>query len=81
MVSYVVLYCNRFIILLTQIIPEKTNTKDITFLILQYSSLKSTAVEDNSWHAYRAWHQVSRQEELLTKRERKWETAELKGQQ
>ena len=47
-----VLYCNRFIILFTQIIHKKqTNTKiKKTFLILQYSTLKGTVIQYNSWH-------------------------------
>ena len=44
------MYCNRFIILFTQIIHKnQTSTKNKTFLILQYSTLKSTVVQYNSW--------------------------------
>ena len=47
-----VLYCNRFVVLFTQIIHKKqTNTKDkenIFNLTVQY--LKSTVVQYNSWH-------------------------------
>ena len=50
-VGYIVPYCNRFIMLFTQIIHQKqTNTKNKTSLILQYSTLKSTVVQYNSWH-------------------------------
>ena len=38
-ISYTVLYCNRFIMLFTQIIYKN---KQKTFSILQYSTLKST---------------------------------------
>ena len=48
-ISYLVLYCNRSIILLTQIIHKnQTNTKNKHFS--SYSTLKSTAVQYNSWH-------------------------------
>ena len=46
--SYIVLYCNRFTILFTQIIHKQTITKEQTLLILQYSTLKSTVVPDTS---------------------------------
>ena len=46
-----VLHCNRFIILCTQIIHVKQTQKiEKTFLILHYSTLKSTVVQYNSWH-------------------------------
>ena len=42
-------YCNRIIILSTQIIHKKQkNTKNKTFFILQYSTLKSIAVPKTS---------------------------------
>ena len=48
-----VLYCNRFIILFTQIIHKKQMQKiKKTFLILQYSTLKSTVVQCNGWHTW-----------------------------
>ena len=48
---YIVLSCNRFIVLSTQIIHKK-QTQEIKkiFLILQYSTLKSTVIQYNSWH-------------------------------
>ena len=47
----IVLYCNRFIILFTQIALKKQTQKiKKTLLILQYSTLKSTVVQYNSWH-------------------------------
>ena len=49
-VDYIVLYCNRFVILFTQIIQKKTSTQNKTCLILQYSSLESTIVQHNSWN-------------------------------
>ena len=46
-----ILYCNRFIILFTQIIHKKQTQKmKETFLILQYSTLKSAVGEYSSWH-------------------------------
>ena len=57
-VGYVVLYCNRFIILFTQIIHKKKKT----FLILQYN-VKNNITTQQLTH--RGWHQVNRQEELL----------------
>ena len=29
---------------------QKANTKNKTFLILQYSTLESTVIQSNSWH-------------------------------
>ena len=50
-ISYIFLYCNRFIILFTQITHKKQTQKiKETFLILQFSTLKSTVVRYNSWH-------------------------------
>ena len=43
-----VLYCSRFIRIFTQIIHKKQKVK--VFLILLYSTLKSTVVQYNSWH-------------------------------
>ena len=57
-ISYIVLYCNRFIILFIQIMHKKTKK---TFLILQYSTLKSAVRQ----LAHRGWHQGNRQEESL----------------
>ena len=62
-----------------QIIHKKqTNMKLKTFLILQYSTLKSTVVQ---YTAERGWHRVNGQEELLTGGERRRETAELRDGQ
>ena len=45
------LYCNRFRILFTQIIHKKQTQKiKKTFLLLQYSPLKRTVVQHNSWY-------------------------------
>ena len=41
-ISYTVLYCNRFIILFTQIIYKNKQKRKKTFSVLQYSTLKST---------------------------------------
>ena len=55
-----VLYCNRFIILFTLIIHNKT--KNIFNLTVQLLEKYNSTV----WQlAHRDWHQVSRQEELL----------------
>ena len=43
-----------------------TQTIKKTFLILQYGTLKSTAVQCSSWHTW-GWHRVNRQEELPTR--------------
>ena len=52
--------------LFTQIIHKKQTQKiKKMFLILQFNILKSTIVQYNNWH-YRGWHQVNRQEKLLT---------------
>ena len=59
-VGYVVLYCNRFIILFTQIIHKKKKKK--TFLILQYNVKYNSTAQQLT---HRGWHQVNRQEELL----------------
>ena len=51
--AHIVLYFgayNRFIILFMQVIHKKPNTKKWTFFILQYSTLKNTVVQNNSWH-------------------------------
>ena len=66
-ISYILLYCNRFIILFTQIIHKKqTNAKNkenILNLTAQYLEKYSSTVQQL---AYKGWHQVNRQEELLT---------------
>ena len=51
-----------------------------TFLILQYSTLKSTVVQYNSWHTGLA---SSEQARRVTDwgRERRWEMVELKDHQ
>ena len=52
-IDYIVLYCNRFIILFTQITSiykKQTYTKNKIFLISQHSTLKRTVVWYNSWH-------------------------------
>ena len=41
-ISYIVLYCNRFIILFTQIIYKNKQKRKKTFSFLQCSTLKST---------------------------------------
>ena len=57
-----VLYYNRFLILFAQLIHKKqTQTVKKPFLMLQYSTLKSTVVQQL---VYRDWHQVNRQEEF-----------------
>ena len=49
--GYMILYCDRFIILFTQINTLKKHKKiRKTFLTLQYRTLKSTIVQYNSWH-------------------------------
>ena len=46
-----VVYCDRFLILSTQIIHKKRQrTVKKTLFILQCSTLKSTVVQYNSWH-------------------------------
>ena len=72
MIGDVVLYYSRFIILFTQIIHKK-QAKNKTLFILWYEKYSSTVQQ----LAYRSWHRVNRQEELL-RRERRWETTELK---
>ena len=47
--SYIVLYCNRFIIIFTQII-DKTNLKNRTLLIWWWNTLKSTVGQYNNRH-------------------------------
>ena len=50
-ISYLAQYCNRFILLFTQMIHQKQTPKiKDTCLILQYSTLKSTVVQYNNWH-------------------------------
>ena len=47
-ISYIVLYYNRFIILFTQTIHEKTNKKLKKTLPLQYSTLKRAVLPATS---------------------------------
>ena len=78
-----VLYCNRFIILFTQIIHKKQTQKvKKTFLILHYSTLKSTVVQ-YSTTAGTQHLASSEQARKVTdwRRERKWEMVELKDHQ
>ena len=62
-----VLFCNRFIILFTQIIHKKQintkNKENIFNLTVQYLEKYSSTVQQL---AYRGWHRVNRQEELMT---------------
>ena len=65
-ISYIVLFCNRFKILFTQIIHKKQtqkNKESIFCLIVQYLEKYSSTVQQL---VYRGWHQVNRQEELMT---------------
>ena len=58
-IGYIVLRCNRFTTLFTQR-THKKQTQKIKLLILQDSTLKVLQL------AYRGWHRVSKQGELLT---------------
>ena len=59
-----VLYCNRFIILFTQIIHkiDTKNKEDIFNLTVQCFGESSKTVQPLT---YKGWHRVNRQEELL----------------
>ena len=63
--SCTLLCCSRFITLFTQVIPKKQTHKNKHFKSYSFVTLKSRAVQYNSW-AYRGWHPSNRQEEFLT---------------
>ena len=65
-IGYIVLYCNRFKIPFTQIIHKNEQAKkqeNIFHLTVKYPEKFSSTVQQL---AYRGWHRVNRQEELLT---------------
>ena len=66
LVMPILLCCIRFYNTFHTNNTYKTNTNNIAFLIIQYSTLNSTEQQQ----AYRGWHQVNRQEELLIGEER-----------
>ena len=73
--------CSRFIILFTQIIHlKKTQKTEKASLILQYSTLRNTAVQYNSWHTV-AGIEGTDQKSYWWRRERRWEMIGLKGHQ
>ena len=76
------MYCNRFIILFTQIIHKKQTQKiEKTFLILQYSTLKSTVVQYNIAGIQGLASSEQARKVTDWRRERKWEMVELKDRQ
>ena len=72
-IGYIRLYCNRLITLFTQIHKKQTQKKE-NILILQYSTLKSTAVYNTTGL------ESSEQARRVTdwRREKRWEKVELK---
>ena len=67
MIGYIVLYCNRLIILFTQILHKNKQTKNkenIFNFTVQYLEKCCSTIQQL---AYKGWHQVNRLEELLTK--------------
>ena len=78
-ISYIVLYCNRFIILFIQITHKKHKNKE-NILILQYSTSKSTVV--STTFGVQGLPSCEQARTVTSwRREKRWEMAELKDDQ
>ena len=78
MVSSIVLYYNRFIILFTQIIHIKQLNRKMKHFHLTIQCLEKYTRPVQQL-AYRGWHRVKARGVTEWRRERRWEMVELKG--